>query len=381
MRALTYRGPKRVKVTKKPDPRIEHPEDVVVRVTRTAICGSDLHLYHGFVPDTRVGTTFGHEFTGVVVDIGADVRTLKAGDRVLVPFNISCGRCDRCVQGLTAYCDNSNPHSEVACGAFGFSHTTGGYDGGQAELVRVPYADFGPTKIPNDMDDESVLFLTDIFPTGYQAAEMGDIQEGDTVFVFGAGPVGLFAMKSAWLMGASRVVAIDHLDYRLDFAKKWADVETVNFKEHSNVVTHLKKLTDMKGADVVIDAVGLESVGSGLHYVTGQMMLQAGRATTIGWAVHTARKGGTVSIVGVYGPPWNLVPVGVAMNKGLTMRMAQCNVKRYIPHLLEHIRSGRVDAKGIISHRLPLEAAADGYKMFAEKTDECRKVVLMPEGA
>lgn len=381
MRALTYRGPKRVKMTKKPDPRIEHPEDAIVRVTRSAICGSDLHLYNGLVADTRVGQVFGHEFTGVVVDIGTHVRTLKAGDRVIVPFNISCGRCERCALGLTAYCESSNPHSELACGVFGYSHTTGGFDGGQAEFVRVPFADFGPMKIPADMEDEDVLFLTDIFPTGYQAAEMGEIQPGDTVFVFGAGPVGLFAAKSAWLMGAQRVVVIDHLEDRLEFAKKWAQVETVNFREHENVVLHLKKITEMKGADVVIDAVGMEAVGSGLHTFTGAAMLQSGRPTSIGWAIHTVKKAGVVSIVGVYGPPWNIVPIGDAMNKGVTIRLGQCNVKRYMPHLLEHIRKGHVDAKGIISHRLPLEDTPRGYELFQKKEDGCRKVVLIPEGA
>ena len=379
MRAMTYRGPKRVKVVNKPEPRIEHPEDVILRVTRAAICGSDLHLYHGLVPDTRYGHTFGHEFTGVVEEVGPDVRQLKRGDRVVVPFNISCGRCAHCRRGLTAYCDNTNPHSELACGVYGYSHTTGGYDGGQAEYVRVPCADFGPMKIPADMDDESVLFLSDILPTGYQGAEMGDIRTGDTVIVFGAGPVGLFAMRSAWLLGAGRVIAVDQLDDRLEFARRWADVETVNFRDHGNVVRHLKKLTGMDGADVCIDAVGLEADGSALHAVTGGAMLQAGRPVALGWAIHATKKAGTVSVVGVYGPPWNLVPIGVAMNKGLTLRMAQTNVKRYMPHLLDHVRAGRIDAKGIISHRLPLSAVADGYEMFAKKKDGARKVVLEME--
>ena len=381
MRALIYRGPRRVKVGKKPDPRIQHPEDAIVRVTRSAICGSDIHLYEGMVPDTRIGTTFGHEFTGVVEAVGPEVETLKPGDRVMVPFNISCGRCENCSAGLTAYCNDSNPCSELACGVFGYSGTTGNYDGGQAEYVRVPFADIGPMKIPDDMDDESVLFLTDIFPTGYMGAEMGEIKEGDTVIVFGAGPVGLFAMKSAWLMGAERVIAVDQYDYRLEFARKWANVETVNFREHKNVVMHLKKLTDMRGADVCIDAVGLEADGSALHFATGATMLQSGRPTAAGWAVHAVKKAGVVSVIGVYGPPWNFVPFGDAMNKGLTLRLAQCNTRRYMPHLLEHIRSGRVDAKGIISHRLPLDEAAEGYDIFVNKKDEARKIVLIPEGA
>ena len=381
MRALTYRGPKRVKVVKKREPRIEHPEDAIVRVTRAAICGSDLHLYNGLIADTRVGMTFGHEFSGVVVETGAHVRALKTGDRVIVPFNISCGRCVNCAVGLTAYCNESNPHSQLACGVFGYSGTTGDYDGGQAEYVRVPFADFGPMKIPDDMDDESVLFLTDILPTGYMGAEMGNIAEGDTVIVYGAGPVGLFAMKSAWLLGAGRVIAVDQLEDRLEFARRWANVETVSFRDHGNVVMHLKKMTDLEGADVCIDAVGMEADGSGLHHFTGAAMLQSGRPTAFGWAVHTVKKAGTISVIGVYGPPWNLIPFGDAMNKGLTIRLGQCNVKRYMPRLLEHIREGRIDAKAIISHRLPLEEAAEGYRLFANKKDGARKIVLVPAGA
>src|SRR5690242_11572679 len=262
MRALAYEGPGRVKVVKKPDPRIEHPQDVVLRVTRAAICGSDLHLLHGLVPDTRVGCTFGHEFTGTVEELGSSVRNLRRGDRVVVPFNISCGTCFYCARGLPANCENTNPNSDVASGVYGYSHTTGGYDGGQAEYVRVPFADVGPMKIPDDMEEEEVLFLSDILPTGYQAAEMGEIKGGETVVVLGCGPVGLFAMKSAWLLGAGRVIAVDHVDYRLDFARRYADVETVDFREVGDVVSHLLKQTDGRGADVCIDAVGCEAQGS-----------------------------------------------------------------------------------------------------------------------
>jgi threonine dehydrogenase-like Zn-dependent dehydrogenase len=231
MRALTYLGPKRVRVGDKGAPKIEHPSDVVLRVTRAAICGSDLHLYHGFVPDTRVGHTFGHEFTGVVEEGGPSVRSLKTGDRVVVPFNIACGTCYFCTRELTALCENTNPNSQLACGVFGYSHTTGGYDGAQAEYVRVPFADVGPMKIPDDMSDEDVLFLGDILPTGYQGAEMGSIQGGDTVVVFGAGPVGLATARSAWLMGAGRVIIVDHVGYRLEFARRFARVETVGFRD------------------------------------------------------------------------------------------------------------------------------------------------------
>jgi threonine dehydrogenase-like Zn-dependent dehydrogenase len=382
MRALTYQGPKRIEVGRKPDPRIEHPNDVILRVTRAAICGSDLHLYHGLVPDTRVGHTFGHEFTGVVEETGASVGSLKKGDRVVVPFNISCGTCFFCQRGLTGNCENTNPNSEIASGVFGYSHTTGGYDGGQAEYVRVPFADVGPMKIPDGMDDESVLFLSDIFPTGYQAAEMGGIKAGETVVVFGAGPVGLFAMKSAWLMGAGRVIAVDHLDYRLEFARRFAQVETVNFRQVSDPVLHLKAMTGGRGADVCIDAVGLEADGSWMHTVLGMgLFAEAGAPTAIEWCIQVARKGGNVSIVGVYGPPFNLIPIGTAMNKGLTLRMGQCNVKRYMPRLLEHVREGRVDAKAIITHRFPLSRGPEAYRTFEQKLDNCVKCVLLPEAA
>ena len=379
MLAVTYQGPNRVRVAEKREPKIEHPNDVILRVTRTAICGSDLHLYHGLVPDTRVGCTFGHEFTGVVEETGSSVESLSRGDRVVVPFNISCGTCFFCSRGLTGNCENTNPNASIASGVFGYSHTTGGYDGGQAEYVRVPFADVGPMKIPDDMHEEDVLFLTDILPTGYQAAEMGEIKPGETVVVFGCGPVGLFAQKSAWLMGAGRVIAVDHVDYRLDFARRYNHVETVNFKEVDDVVTHLLRMTDGRGADVCIDAVGLEADGSRAQTFLGvKAKVLAGSAAAITWAIDSVRKAGNVVIIGVYGPPFNLVPIGTAMNKGLTLRMNQCNVKRYMPRLLEHIREGRIDAKGIITHRLPLEAASEAYHLFEKKMDGCVKCVLVP---
>ncbi|HLM42225.1 MAG TPA: zinc-dependent alcohol dehydrogenase [Myxococcaceae bacterium] len=381
MQAMVYDGPYKVKVGQKPDPIIEHPNDAIVRVTRAAICGSDLHLLHGLVSDTRVGCTFGHEFVGVVEEVGPSVRHLRPGDRVAVPFNISCGTCFYCKRGLLANCENTNPNSDLAAGVYGYSHTTGGYEGGQAQFVRVPFADVGPMKIPDDMEDEEVLFLTDILPTGYQGAEMGGIQAGDTVVVFGAGPVGLFAMKSAWLLGAERVIAVDHVPYRLDFARRYAQVETLNFKEEEDIVTTLKELTEGRGPDVTIDAVGMEAEGSKLHSMLGvKLKLEAGSPTALNWAIQATRKGGTISVVGVYGPPWNLVPIGTAMNKGLTLRMNQCNVKRYMPHLLEHIRKGRIDAKGIITHRFPLGEVARAYELFEKKLDGCIKCVLLPHG-
>ena len=305
MRAMTYRGRFRVRVEDKPDPEILHPSDAIVRVTRAAICGSDIHLYHGVMADTRVGHTFGHEFIGIVEEVGPNVDNLQRGDKVLVPFNVCCGFCYFCSRGLYGNCHNTNPSATAAAGIYGYSHTCGGYDGGQAEYVRVPYADVGPMKVPEGMDDEDVLFLTDIFPTGYQAAEMAGIREGDTVVVFGCGPVGLFAQKSAWLMGAGRVIAVDHLPYRLEFARDYNGVETVDFSEVDDVVTHLKELTGGRGPDSCIDAVGLEADGSSLHDFLGRVvMMEAGSPTAIGWAIHTVRKGGTVVLIGVYGPPW-----------------------------------------------------------------------------
>jgi threonine dehydrogenase-like Zn-dependent dehydrogenase len=382
MLAMTYRGPSKVRITEKPDARLEHPNDVVLRVTRAAICGSDLHLYHGFIPDTRVGHTFGHEFTGVVVEVGSSVESLGRGDRVVVPFNISCGTCFMCQRGLFGNCEDTNPCSNAGCGIYGYSHTTGGYDGGQAELVRVPFADVGPMKIPADMSEEDVLLLSDVVPTGYQAAEMGEIKVGETVVVFGCGPVGLMAAKSAWLMGAGRVIAVDQFEYRLEFMRRFAGqpTELVNFTEVDDVVTHLRKLTEGRGPDVCIDAVGLEADGSTAHTLIGRkLMLQAGAPTAISWAIETVRKGGNVVLMGVYGPPWNIIPIGTAMNKGLTLRMNQANVKRYLPRMLEHVRAGRIDAKALITHRFPLEAVADAYDLFARRQDGCIKCVLIPE--
>lgn len=379
MRALVYHGPGDVRVEWKEDPRIEHPDDVILRVTRAAICGSDLHLYRGLVPDTRVGHTFGHEFTGVVVEAGRGVRSLRPGDRVVVPFNIACGTCFFCRRELFSMCENTNPCSAALGGVFGYSHTAGGYDGGQAEYVRVPFADVGPLAIPDGMEDEDVLLLSDVLPTGYQAAEMGEIRGGETVVVFGCGPVGLVAQRAAWLMGAGRVIAVDRVPDRLAFAREYNDAEPVSFEAVDDIVLHLLEETDGRGADVCIDAVGLEADGSALHTFLGRFLkLEAGAATVIDWCVHAARRGGRVVLIGVYGPPWNLAPIGVAMNKGLTIRAGQCNVRRYMPRLLEHVRAGRLDGRRLISHRLPLEEAPRAYACFAARAEGWRKVVLLP---
>lgn len=378
MLAMNYRGPYRVRVSRKPEPQIEHPNDAIVRVTRSCICGSDLHLYHGLVPDTRVGMTFGHEFTGIVEDVGASVQHLKRGDHVLVPFNIFCGSCYFCQKELYSNCHNTNPEATAVGGIYGYSHTTGGYDGGQAEYVRVPFADVGPTVIPGDLDVDDAVLLTDAFPTGYHAAEMGGIQQGDTVVIFGAGPVGIFAAKSAWWMGAGRVIVVDHLEYRLEFVKNFAQCEVINFKEVADMAIHIKRMTDWLGADVCIDCVGCEAAGNAMQRLTGiTVPLQAGAATVLHWCINSVRKGGTVSIVGVYGPTFNAVPIGNAINKGLTLRMNQASVKRHLPRLIEHIQAGRIKPSEVITHRIPLEEIGDAYHIFSSKLDNCIKPVLV----
>lgn len=381
MLAMNYRGPYRVRVDEKPMPTILHPEDAIVRVTRSCICGSDLHLYHGMVPDTRVGSTFGHEFCGIVEQVGPEVRNLKVGDHVLVPFNIACGKCHFCQQGLFGNCHESNAQATAVGGIFGYSHTAGGYDGGQAQYVRVPYADVGPMVIPDWLDPDDAVLLTDVVPTGYQAAEMGGIQTGDTVVVFGAGPVGLMAAKSAWLFGAGRVIVIDHIEYRLDFARQFCPAEVYNFREIDDMAVFLKKQTDSLGADVCIDAVGGDAAGSAIQTLLGtKLKLEAGNAIALHWAINSVKKGGIVSIVGVYGPTGNIVPMGNVVNKGITIRANQASVKRLLPRLIEHIQAGRIDPKAMITHRVPLADIANAYHIFSAKLDGCIKPVLLPNG-
>lgn len=379
MKAMTYRGPYKVRVEEKPDPRIEHPHDAIVRVTLAAICGSDLHLYHGMMPDTRIGHTFGHEFIGVVEQLGGAVTNLTVGDRVMVPFNIFCGSCYFCARGLVSNCHNVNANATAVGGIYGYSHTAGGYDGGQAERVRVPFADVGPTVIPEWMSDEDALMLTDAYSTGYFGAQLGSIVEGDTVMVLGAGPVGLAAAQSAWLMGAGRVISFDHLDYRLTKAREFAQAETVNISEHRDVVVEMKKMTDYLGADVVIDAVGAEADGNVTQHITSaKLKLQGGSPVALNWAIDGARKGGRVSVIGAYGPLFSAVKFGDALNKGLTLRMNQAPVKRQWPRLFEHVRAGYVSPRGLITHRVPLDDIAEGYHMFSSKLDDCVKTVVVP---
>lgn len=377
---MNYRGPFRVRIDEKPYPEILHPNDAIVRVIRSCICGSDLHLYHGMVPDTHVGMTFGHEFIGVVEEIGESVQKLKRGDKIIVPFNIACGQCSFCKQGLFSACHETNPESTAMGGTFGYSHMAGGYDGGQAEYVRVPFADVGPVIIPEGMDYDDAVLLTDVVPTGYQAAEMGGIKKGDTVVVFGAGPVGIMAARCSWLFGAGRVIIIDHLNYRLEFARNYAQCEAYNFKEMDDPVLFLKKTTDWYGADVVIDAVGGDASGSTMQTLQGKKLkLLAGSSVALQWAINSVKKGGIVSIVGVYGPTANLVPLGNIVNKGLTIRAAQASVAKMLPKLIQHVMDGVLNPKALITHRIPLREISEAYRMFSRKLDNMIKPVLIPE--
>ncbi|MBX9678035.1 MAG: glutathione-dependent formaldehyde dehydrogenase [Gemmataceae bacterium] len=379
MLAMNYRGPKRVRIDNKQLPEILHPQDAIVRVTRSCICGSDLHLYNGSVPDTRVGMTFGHEFTGVVEQIGSQVQKIKVGDKVLVPFNIACGKCVFCQQELYGNCHESNPEATAVGGIYGYSHTAGGYNGGQAEYVRVPYADVGPSVIPDWMHPDDAVLMTDVVPTGYQAAEMGGIRKGDTVVVFGAGPIGIMAARCAWLFGARRVIVIDYVDYRLDFARKYAPCEAYDFRSLEDPVVFIKRTTDWMGADVCIDAVGAEAAGSALQTLLGRkLLLQGGSATALHWAINAVKKGGIVSIVGVYGPIDTLIPIGNVVSKGLTLRGNQASVKRLLPRLIEHVRTGVLNPKALITHHVPLEEVSDAYRIFSDKLDGCIKTVLIP---
>ncbi len=382
MRAMVYRGPYKVRVEEKDVPAIEHPNDAIVRVTLAAICGSDLHLYHGLMPDTRIGHTFGHEFIGIVEQVGPSVQNLAVGDRVMVPFNVFCGSCWYCARGLYSNCHNVNPNATAVGGIYGYSHTTGGYDGGQAQYVRVPFADVGPVRIPDWMHDEDAVVMTDAAATGYFGAQLGDIVEGDTVVVLGAGPVGLIAAQSSWLMGAGRVIVVDHLAERLDKARTMAHAEVWNYDEIDDVVLEMKRQTDHLGADVVIEAAGAEADGNLLQQVTGtKLKLQGGSPVALNWAIDGVRKGGTISVVGAYGPIPNAVKFGDALNKGLTLRMNQTPVKRQWPRMFEHVRNGHLTPRETVTHRFPLEHIAEAYHVFSAKLDGCIKPLVLPDAA
>lgn len=389
MRALCWYGRGDVRVERVPDPELLNPRDAIVKVTRTAICGSDLHLYNAYIPTMQKGDILGHEFMGEVVEVGSAVKNLSVGDRVVVPFPIACGGCYFCQNELWSLCDNSNPNARLAealfghapAGIFGYSHLTGGYAGGQAEYVRVPFADVGPFKVPDALTDDQVLFLTDIFPTGYQAAEVADIKGGETVAVWGCGPVGQFAIKSAWMLGAERVIAIDRVPERLKMAKEQAGAEVINYEEVSSRDA-LNAMTGGRGPDVCIEAVGLEAHGMGAagvyDRVKQELMVETGRPHALREAILACRKGGTVSVAGVFGGFIDKLPMGAAFNKALTFKMGQTHVHRYLKPLLARIEEGAIDPSFVITHRISLDDAPTGYRMFREKHDGCIKVVLQP---
>jgi threonine dehydrogenase-like Zn-dependent dehydrogenase len=390
MKAVCWWGKEDVRVVEVPDPEIINPHDAIVRVSLTAICGSDLHLYGGFVPTMMRGDILGHEFMGEVVEVGPAVKNLKAGDRIIVPFPIACGKCWFCNEGLSSLCDNTNPNAWMnealmgyaTAGIFGYSHMYGGYAGGQAQYVRVPYADMNHQKIPNSLPDEQVLFLTDIFPTGYMAAENCGIQPGDTVAVWGCGPVGLFAIRSAWMLGAERVIAIDRFRERLDLATADGRTEALDYGDIDDVFDQLKDLTGGRGPDRCIDAVGMEAHGTFVDAMVDKvkqvMKLQFDRAHALRQALHCCRKGGTVSIPGVYAGFIDKVPFGTAFGKGLTLKMGQTHVHKYTQLLLDRIERGEIDPSFIITHQVTLDDAPEMYRTFRDKQDECIKVVMRP---
>jgi threonine dehydrogenase-like Zn-dependent dehydrogenase len=382
-------GKGRVSVENVPDPQILSGRDAIVRVTSTAICGSDLHLYGGFVPSMMKGDVLGHEFMGEVVEVGNDVRNLRVGDRVVVPFPIACGSCLACQAQAYSLCENSNPNAWMAekmwghspCGIFGYSHMLGGYAGGQAEYARVPFADVGPIKVPEGLTDDQVLFLSDILPTGYMGAEMCNIQRGDVVAVWGAGPVGQFAIASAYMLGAERVIAIDRFPYRLRMASENSGAETLNYAE-VDVLEALNEMTGGRGPDACIDAVGLEAHGPAAMYAYDRakqaLMLESDRPIALREAIMACRNGGTVSVVGVYGGFLDKFPMGAVVNRSLTIKAGQCHVQRYMRPLLDRIERGDIDPSFIVTHLLSLEDAPRGYETFRDKQDECVKVVLRP---
>lgn len=388
MRANCFHHTGKVQVMDVPEPKILNTHDAILKVTSTAICGSDLHLYNGFIPTLEKGDVLGHEFMGEVVEVGSSVKNLKVGDRVVVPFPIACGKCNMCRAQLFACCENSNPNAWIAeklvghspAGMFGYTHMMGGFAGGQAEYVRVPFADVGPIKIPDGLTDEQVLFLSDIFPTGYMGAEMCDIQRGDVVAVWGAGPVGQLAIASAKLLGAERIIAIDRFPYRLEMAKERAGATDIINYEHLDVHTALLELTAGRGPDKCIDAVGLEAHSHGVMYAVDRakqmLKVQPDRPLALREAIRACRNGGVVSVIGVYAGFIDMFPMGAIVNRGLTLRAGQCHVHRYAKPLLERIQKGEIDPSFVITHTLPLSEASKGYDMFMHKHDNCEKVVL-----
>ncbi|MBK1811131.1 glutathione-dependent formaldehyde dehydrogenase [Clostridium sp. YIM B02505] len=378
MKAVTFQGIKNVQVKDVPAPAIQKADDIIVRITNTAICGSDLHLIHDMVPNMYQDYIIGHEPMGIVEEVGPDVTKLKKGDKVVVPFNVSCGECYYCKHDLTCMCDNSNPHGENG-GFLGYSDTFGGYPGGQAEYLRVPYGNFSPFRIPEDCEvkDESLLLMSDAMGTAYWSVENAGVKPGNTVVILGCGPVGLLAQKFAWLHGAERVIAVDYIDYRLKHAAKYNLVETVNFEQHDNTGEYLKELTH-GGADVVIDCVGMDGKMTPMEFVGSGLKLQSGALGGFNIATQAVRKGGMIQVTGVYGGRYNAFPLGDLINRNINIRTGQAPVIPYMPILYNLLNEGKIDPSDIITHRLPLDDAPHGYKAFDTKTEDCIKVILKP---
>lgn len=376
MKAIVYEGIKNIKVREVDDATIRKNDDIVVKVTSTAICGSDLHLFHGMIPNMPHGFVLGHETMGIVEEIGKEVHKVKKGDRVIIPAPISCGRCWFCQHDLWSQCDNSNKNGEVGA-VFGYSNTFGGYDGGQAEYLRVPYANVGPTSIPEELEDEQVLFLTDILPTSCWGVENGGVKNGDTVVILGCGPVGLLSIKWAAFYGATRIIAVDNVDYRLNHAKDFYGVEVVNFEKYDNAGEYIKEITN-GGADVVIDCVGMDGKMTKFELIETVLKLQGGSKSAIEIATQAVRKGGTVSMVGVYGGRYNNFPLGDFFSRNITLKMGQCPSHAYVDPILKLIKENKFDARDIITHKLSLDRGEHAYKIFDKKEDNCIKVVLKP---
>ncbi|WNC17576.1 zinc-dependent alcohol dehydrogenase [Brevibacillus brevis] len=378
MKAVTYQGIKNIAVKEVPDPKIEKPDDMIVRLTSTAICGSDLHLLHGMIPNLHEDYIIGHEPMGIVEEVGPGVTKLKKGDRVVIPFNIACGECFYCKNHLESQCDNSNQNGDMGA-FFGYTGTTGGYPGGQAEYLRVPFANFTHFKVPDDceVEDEKLCLIADAMTTAFWSVDHAGVKNGDTVIVLGCGPVGLLAQKFCWLKGAKRVIAVDYVDYRLQHAKRTNHVEIVNFEQEQNIGNYLKEMTQ-GGADVVIDAVGMDGKMSDLEFLASGLKLQGGALGAVIIASQAVRKGGTIQITGVYGGRYNGFPLGDIMQRNITIRSGQAPVIHYMPYMYELITTGKVDPGDIITHVIPLSEAKRGYEVFDTKTDNCIKVILKP---
>lgn len=378
MKAVTYQGIKNVEVKEVPDPKIEKPDDMIVKITSTAICGSDLHLIHGMIPNMQEDYIIGHEPMGIVEEVGPEVRNLRKGDRVIIPFNIACGECIYCKNQLESQCDNSNDNGDMGA-YFGYSGTTGGFAGGQAEYLRVPYANFTHFKIPESCEepDEKLSCIADAMSTGFWSVDNAGVKNGDTVIVLGCGPVGLFAQKFAWMKGAKRVIAVDYVKYRLDHAKRTNKVEIVNFEDHENVGSYLKEITK-GGADVVIDAVGMDGKMTDMEFLASGLKLQGGAMSALVIASQAVRKAGTIQITGVYGGRYNGFPLGDIMQRNINIRSGQAPMIHLMPHMYDLVTSGKIDLGDVVTHVLPLSEAKRGYEIFDTKTDNCIKVVLKP---